>query len=538
MNSKSYGAISMKSILQSIALASAVILIASCDSSSSSGGGGTVVVPTPTDGVAGSGVKGIIDGGTLVAVDADGDQVASTLTSAGTYAIQYDAAAITAGITYPVTVTITNPNGSATTACDFQNADNSGNDCRTNDGTFVGFGTPYALPADFTLVGILSAANSTGSTTAMHVSPATNIAAALAGTPATVASVTAANLAITGLIQSITGIDLGGVDITQIATADVTGTGGSTASAAQLAVAAFAAAIVADQGAGESLNDVLTRFAASITVDASGNATGTGTAFGVIASAVARSLTTIAANTGNAQALAGATNAASNAAVYTAIGTGTVLLPPVNTDPTDVTAVSLARQFVSTLGSVIASIAGTTGSENTGGDALSVTETFATELDGVAAVSSGNATKALSKLNAALITAATGLADGATSTNAVEDGTTGDDDGIEFVLTNTAGSLTVTGVSSRWPLAEATGGNTVTITGATGTADTTGFSIPAISMVTTSGTTTLQTFTGNISVVNGASAGLFTSAAISGTVVGQTAGTSFKIGRASCRERV
>jgi hypothetical protein len=532
MNSNGYGAISMKSILQSIALLSAAVLIASCDSSSGGGASAVTITPAPQVGASGSGVKGIIDGAAVTITDADGDQIASSIVLNGTYDMVFDEAAVAAGITSPITVTIAG--AGATTVCDFVNSDSSGNDCATGltADPFVAFGESYALDSAFTLSGVIPAqTGGTDPTNVSHVSPASDIALKkaiekAAGATLTAAAALEANRALSGLIQAITGIDLGGLDVTQIATANIAQTGAVTSNDAQLAVAAFASAIVGSQQSGESLNATITRLAGTFTIDADGNVAGTGADLAILSSAVANGLQVVAAKRPSGAISNAVANATAQTAAFVSIGAGTVKIsPPAAADSTE--PVDLTKAFVTKLGAVIGELVSSTGAQGFGGQVnASATEAFTNELDAIAAVNSTNATLAFTKLDAAVKTAAAALEVGATVTNDVE---TENDDGIAFTLTKADdGSVTATGVSSRWPLIEATDGNTVTLTGDTGTSTTSVFSIPAVTLTTTSGTTTLQTFTGSASSAAGTVTGT-SDLALSGSVTGQSAGVSLAI---------
>lgn len=522
----------MKSILQSIALLSAAVLIASCDSSSGGGAGAAVVTPAPQVGVSGSGVKGIIDGAAVTVTDADGDQIASSTVLNGTYDMVFDDAAVAAGVTTPITVTISG--AGATTICDFENPDLTGNDCATGltADPFVAFGQSYALDATFTLSGVIPAQISgTDPTNITHVSPASDIALKkaiekAAGATLTAAAALEANRALSGLIQAITGIDLGGLDVTQIATANIAQTGAVTSSDAQLAVAAFASAIVGAQQAGESLNATIARLAGTFTIDADGNATGTGTNLAILSGAVARGLATVAKRRPSGAISNAVTNANAQTAAFTRIGGGTIKISPPAV-PGSAVPVDLTKAFVTKLGAVIGELVSSTGAQGFGGQVnASATDAFVNELDAVAAVSSTNATKAFTKLDAAVKAAAASLEAGATVTNGVE---TDNDDGIAFTLTKAAdGTVTATSVSSRWPLMEATDGNTVTLTGDTATASTSTFSIPAVTLTTRSGTTVKQTFTGSASRAAGTAAAT-SDLTLNGSVTGQSAGVSLAI---------
>ncbi|MBV1879465.1 MAG: hypothetical protein KUG79_17625 [Pseudomonadales bacterium] len=534
----------MKSILQGIALAAAVILIASCDSSSGSRNS-NVITPTPQDGVAGAGVKGVILGGTVTIVDADGDTLATTVTrglddpdgAPGTYSVIYDAAEI-AGITYPLTITITNPDGTALTICDFVNdaAANPGEDCRTGDeaNPFVAFGETYALDMDFELAGLIPE-DPNAQTASMFVSPATAIAASIAAANTVDNKADAAknaNNQVLGLISNFSGISFGDTPLNEINIADVTDDEADE-NPAGLAIAAFAAAVVANQEEGKSLANVIEEFRTAI-VD------GTPTKLAKLTNGLARALSVIAAKSGNNGIATAAQNASEKSAIFGMLDDddGPVIFPGPDSDAN----ILATDAFVIKLGQVIGAIADTTGAEGAG-SSDSVTETFATELDAVASISSGNATKAFSKLEAALLADAAKItADPTLSpiTNAVEAGTAeAPDDGIEYVLTAVTdasgevetGSFTVTGVSSRWPLMEADGtdGNTVTLTGDTATADATGVTIPSVTLITSQAGVTLQTFTGDFAIVNGSGPDLFTSITLNGAIVGATAGTSFTV---------
>ena len=513
----------MKSILQSIALLSAAVLIASCDSSSGGGAGVAVTPPAPQVSATGSAVKGIIDGATVTATDAGGtgNQIGSSTVLNGTYDIAYDIAAFPT-ITDPIVVTVTG--GSA--LCDFENPDNSGNDCRQLDDTFVAFGQSYDITG--TVLRSNISAGSAGGISS--VSPLSEIAASKAASPLTPAAVTQANLAISGLIEAISGVSLNGVDFTTIAPADLTASGSVTDSPAQLAIGAFGAAILGSQNAGETIGQTIARLSAGITINpATGNIDSTGTALGIFAAAYARGLAVAAKRRPNGVISAAAANAASNAAAFTALGNNPVSISPSST-PGSAAPIDTVRAFVTKLGSVVGELLGTTGAQGSGGaTAVSSTEALAAQLDAVAAVSSTNATKSFTRLDAALKADAAAITAGTKTspvTNAVE---TEGDDGLAYVLTQDATSgFTVTGVSSRWPLTEATGGNTVTLTADTATATGSTFSIPAATLTTTSGTTTTQTFTGSASRAAGTTAGT-SDLAFSGSVTAQTAGTSLSI---------
>jgi hypothetical protein len=539
------GAISMKSILQSIALLSAAVLIASCDSSSGGGASAVITPPAPQVSATGSGTKGIIVGGAVTVTDADGDQIGSSVTAAdGTYDIAYDAAAVAAGVTDPLTITITG--GQA--QCDFDNA-GTANDCPTGNpapNDFVAFGVLYDLPATFALRSLAPAASAGGIS---HVTPLSEIATlkalekagATSTASLTAAQVSEANLALGGLFEAITGISLGGVDITQLKPADITVTGGTTASALQQALAAFAAAIVGDQASGESLQATILRLSNLFTIGANGQVTGTGTNLGLLTAAIAKSLAVVSGKTGNTAIASAVNNANSLATVYTNLGAGTVTVPAATVTGNVDNALAQTKTFVTKLAQIVGEVTAATGAQGSGDDgSVGATEAFVTELDAVANLSSGNATKALTKLSDAIIAASQTVVAG---TDVVNDATS--EDGITLTLSVDAdGALTLSNVSSVWPLMEATGGNTVTVTVSDDTANTASapvaatdidaaeastFSLTGVTMVTTTGTTTLQTFTGDISNTYDATAGT-DSFALVGNVTGSSTGTGSTFG--------
>lgn len=514
----------MKTILQSVALASAVALVASCDSSS----GGSVNPPPPTpptNSANGTAVKGLIDGASVTVTDADGDTLGTGTTSNGTYSITYDTVQVAAGVRLPIKVTVTG----GSTLCDIDNA-GTDDDCRTDTG-FAKFGDSYTLPSSFALFSYLPAQVVTSnSNEVINISPATHIAGLKAEALSTAAGATAddvvkASAAIAGLIQTISGVDLSGTPLHQLSVADLTATGGS-ATPAQLAVASFAAAILADQGATESLADVIARFAAALTVNADGTTSVSGDNLATIADALAKGLATAAAKSGNAELTQAANTAAQNANLYKSFGNNPVKLPPTSTPGTDKTDVQKTQDFVAKLAKVINGIVATTGAQG-GGQDISVTEAFATELDGVRKLSSTEAGKAASQLDAALLAAAKELTDDSSKTTITNDATS--EDGLAFVLTQTDTGFNVTGVSSQWPKAPAADAVSVTITGAEGSVSSTGINVPNVTMVTKKGDTTLQTFTGKFTTTNGDAAGKYTEVVFDGDIAGQTAGTGFGI---------
>ncbi|MFT7246691.1 MAG: hypothetical protein ACI82A_004071, partial [Candidatus Azotimanducaceae bacterium] len=306
------GAITMKLILQSIALLSAAVLIASCDSSSGGGVGITVTPPVPQVISSGSAVKGIIDGATVTASDTGGArEIGSGPVSAGTYEIVYNQN--NAPFVDPIVITVTD----GTALCDFDNDVVPGNDCQQLDGTFVVFGASY----DITGTVLRSNVPAGASGGISSVSPLSEIAANRAATPLTAASALQANLAITGLIEAITGVSFDGVDFTTIAPANLNATGAVTDTPAQLAIAAFGAAVLGFQDPGESIGDAIARLAGLFTIDSTtGNITATGTSLATFATAYASGLAVANAKRPNAVIANATAKATSSAAAFTLIG--------------------------------------------------------------------------------------------------------------------------------------------------------------------------------------------------------------------------
>lgn len=487
----------MKSILKSIALLSAAVLVASCDSSSGGGSAAVVTPPAPQISTAGSGTKGIMIGSTVVITDAAGAELGRSTTGAdGSYSVALVNSTQGGTINGPLTVTITG----GQTICDFDNA-GTANDCPTGNpapNNFVAFGTTYDLPATFAIRSQV-AAPSTGAVS--HITPLTEFATLkaieTAGTTApTAAQVTTSLRAISGLVEAVSGVSLGGVDISQFQPADLTNTGGTNASPVALALAGLSASIVGAQGANESLAATITRLAALITIDANGNVSGTGTNLGILVSAFARGLAVAANASGNGVLAQAANNASNLANTYTNLGNATVTVPPLSV-PGDNTAGVATKAFVTKLAQAVADVTSATGAQGAGEDgSVGATEAFATELDTIATLTGGNATTAFSRLDADLRAAAAALAAGESVTDAVEAGDA--DDGVEYVLTKAAdGTLTATGVSSRWPLASTAQNNQVTLTADTASSTTTAINLDNVVVTTRQGTTVVQTFTGS-----------------------------------------
>jgi hypothetical protein len=472
-------------------------------------------------------------GSTVTVTDASGNQIAQTTTGPlGGYDVALENSTQNGTITGPLTVTIT---GGAT-ICDYDNPTVAGQDCPTGNpapNDFVVFGTQYDLPATFAL---RSSIPVPGNGTTAHANPLTELAILKAiesagATAPTAAQQTQALQAVAGLVSALTGIEV--ADVSQVRPSNLANLGANEDPIA-LAIAGISASLLSQGNA--DLTTVINNLAALVVLGNNGQLSGTGTDLGTLVSVFARGLQTAAAASGDAALTQAASSATALANVYTSLGDATVTVPTADSAAT----AAATRAFVTNLATVVGEVTSATGAQGAGVDgSVGATEAFITELDAVAGLSSTNATKALTRLSDALITAAQGLEDGASVTNDADS-----EDGLAFVLTNTAGVLTLGATSSVWPLAA--GANQVSVTATDGTAnaptaatstnapEATTFSLNGVTMTTTNaaGTGTAQTFTGSISNVYTAAVAAADDVAateatdsitFSGTVTGATA---------------
>jgi len=530
----------MKSFLQSIALVSAILFIVSCDSGGTSGVTNVPITPPqppadPEFGLDGRAVKGVVGGATITVADSAGADVAiasgGTTGADGSYTIIFDQAEVSA----PIVVTVAGGDG-ATMVCDIDLA-GTDDDCAVGDGTSVAFGESYPLPATFALRGLVAEVpTEDGASATVNITPAsdlaTNLALASADTSAlTAADVEDASSQVLGLIQTITGADLSGQDLNDIAIPDVSDSAAAAAaSESSLALAAFSAAIIANQGDGETVGDVIARVNASLTADADGNLAASGTELSSLTNSVVTALTTVSAQVtaggGDSSAVdAAVDNAEAIEEVYETIGDEDVSVPPIpepgSTAPADQT-----KAFISTFSNVVSSALATTGAAGAGGDGQSATELFATELDAVAALNSGPATAASRALQDAVNAAVADL---------TEDGTVAIDNAdatnpVTFSLTKAGTVFSIADASATQTSAD---GTVVVISATTGTSEGAGvFSLEGVTMVTTKpgaaqgdDPVTTQTFTAGTltgAVVDGIRQTTFV-----GTVSGGVTTTSF-----------
>jgi len=534
----------MKSILQHIALVSAILLVASCDSGGTSGITNIgVTPPSPQNGVSGSAVKGIISGGTITVTDSAGATVplvSSTTTAAdGAYSLVFTEAAIAAGISAPLTVTIDGTGASM--ICDIDN-DGTDDDCAIGDGTFAAFGASYPLPAGFTMRGLVATIPSSTTTlnpvVTVNVSPATELATTLAlasaaGSALTADDVNTAGSQVLGLIQTITGVDMTGQNLNEINVPNIANT---TAAAAandrSRAVAAFAAAIIANQGAGETVSAAIARVNASLSANAQGNLSATGTALGSLTGSIRTALATVAkqvtsGNGNSAGVIAAGNNAQTIQAVYVAMGANAVSVSPLPTVG-DTTPLAQTKAFVAKFNNTISTALATTGGGGVGVDGQGATELLAAELDAVSKLNSGPASSAAQALEAAISAQVAAI----TTDSTVAFSNMDTANPVSFSITKAGSVYSLADVSSSWT---SSAGTTVVITATSGTSSGDDvFELVGVSMVTTTpaatqgGTpVTAQTFTGG--TIKGEVVGTNTVTTFIGTLNGASADTSFGV---------
>jgi len=456
-------------------------------------------------------VKGVIIGGTITVTNSAGANVplvSGTTTGAdGSYNLVFTEAAIAAGISAPLIVTI---NGTgAMTVCDIDNAGTT-NDCSLGDGTFAAFGAIYPLPAGFTMRGLVatipSATTNQSPVVTVNITPASDLSATLAlaaaaGSALTVSDVTSASAEVLGLIQTITGVPLSGLTLNEIPVPNITDPArAAAASDASNAIAAFAAAIVANQGAGETVADVIARVNASLTKNAKGNLTATGTVLASLTGSVRRALQTIAAEVAlgggnNAGIVAADNNAQAIEAIYMALGAADVEVSPIP-DPTSTDALDLTKAFVNKFNSVISASLATTGAGGVGEIGQGATELFSAELDAAARLNEGSASAAAT----ALVTAIDEQVAAFQADGTVDYSNMNTENPASFKITKTGGVFTLADISSSYT---DTAGTNVLITATSGSSSGEDvFELVDVTMVTTTPAATeggdpvtIQTFT-------------------------------------------
>lgn len=543
----------MKSILQPIALACAVFLISSCDSGGASGITNIGVTPAvPQNGITGSAVKGIISGGVVTVADASGADVplasGGTTGADGTYNLVFTEAAIDAGITAPLVVTVTG----GTMTCDID-LPNTANDCAVGDGTSVAFGATYDLPATFTMRGLVSVIPVGGTnnedTVTVNLSPASDLAADLAlasanGSMLTVAEVDAAGAQVLGLIQTITGTDLAGLTLNEIGVPNIADSASAAAASnASRAIAAFGAAVIANQGAGESVADVIARINASLLANADGNLQATGTVLAGLTASVITALETVAAQVAegagdNAQVIAAANNAETIAAIYMAMGAAAVEVSPIPTIPTEgpVDALVQTKAFINKFSATIGTALATTGGGGVGADDQGATELFAAELDVITRLNEGPASNAAQALETAVLAQVAAITADTTEPVAFSnaDGAEANANPVSFSISKAGGVYSLTDISSTWT---SMAGTVVVITAASGSSSGDDvFSLVDVLMVTTTPATTeggdpvvAQTFTGGTISGDGSVTTFDGTLTGAPAVAGEAATTSFGI---------
>ena len=304
--------------------ATAILLLAGC-------GGGTDVflddasapLPPPRDGLRGIVIKGAISGGSVTVTDASGavlEIVQSTFTGAdGRYALTFSEAEVSRGIEAPLTLTVTG----GTAVCDVDLPDTN-DDCEIADETFLSFGQVFELEEDFVLRGTLASLSPDSASEpvyTLNVSPATDLATALAETAAEGSALTPqdvedANEQVLLLLELLTDIELPGSELARSTLFDVTAltVGNAASTDMTLVLVAFASAVLSEFDPGDTdtdtLPEILTRLKTELTVNDEGNLVATGTTLSRLSASMAIGLQTL-----NLQlAGAGESNAALEAA--------------------------------------------------------------------------------------------------------------------------------------------------------------------------------------------------------------------------------
>ena len=536
----------MKSILQLVTVLSVAALLASCGGSSDGDPRGSVVItpqpqpdpepepdPPQQDGLAGTALKGLISGGAVTVTDGDGNDVAISeggVTAAdGSYDITLAEDVSLDTITLPVVVHISGGNG-ATSICDIDN-EGTDDDCLTNDGvTYVAYGQPFELPADFSMEAVLASLpeDSEGASTTFtaNITPATHLQAALArkavgdGASLTVDAVQNAEELVLGLIASVTGVDMTDVDLATIPVEDVSTIDEDSAdsSAQSLALSAFAASVAGLVDATDEDQNNVQEVLVNLVAAVSGTDDGieiSGTDIAELSEAVSESLGDITAafdeagvdNDTTAAVAAAQSTADQKAEEGTLIGDNPVTVAPVVVDPTGDSAKTVANRFLDSFINVLNAWTDATGAEQ-GTTNSSPTEILFTELANAETYGAGAATMAFDHLMDALIAAEASLEPGASVVN--DDS---DQDNLQFTLAkDESGVVTLTDGWSMTMGKEDTVRTTITIASGTWQRDSVDsegngsgeFDLSGVELLTeTIGETDsqLQHFSGNVNVI-------------------------------------
>lgn len=290
-------------------------------------GGGTDVriedssppLPVPQDGLTGIALKGAIRGGALSVTDAAGAALElreSTVTGAdGRYRLTFSEAAVSGGISAPLTLQIAGGEG-VTARCDVDLNDvaNPGNDCEIDDDEFVAFGDAFPIPETFTLRGTIAALPAVDAPIyTLNLSPATDLANALAeatadGSALTTDDIALANTRVITLLALLTGLALPDADLTQVAIFDITANDGRQAELLPAVLVAYASAVLSELDPGDTdvdtLPEVIERIRGEFDVDSQDRFIANGATLSRLSQSMATGLQTL--NT--RLAAAGATN--------------------------------------------------------------------------------------------------------------------------------------------------------------------------------------------------------------------------------------
>lgn len=403
----------MKSILLNVFLVSSLLLISACDSSSDGRVVDTEVeIAAPSNGIRGIALSGgPTSGASLTVLDASGGEVeissGGNTAADGSYRIVFSEGAVSAGITAPLSVSVTGGN----TVCTLDRPETV-EDCFI-DGNWFTFGTSVPLASDFTVSAVIPNIPEDTITTdpvaEVNVSPATALATALAAAAADRSALTAeevilSNQQVLGLMEFLVSIGIEETELWALDLFDVNDLDEEAAAApnASFITMAFAAALFSEvnpnDASADTLNEAKARLVAQFgTTD--GNLSGTGNNFARLARAMAVGMATVDAaltNAGIDRPLirAGAQNASANAVIFATFDNNRIFPPPVDAATANI---EQTRAFVANLSSIINSGVAITGAAGFGGTRIGATEVFADELDAIGLLSRNETALAIDK---------------------------------------------------------------------------------------------------------------------------------------------
>ena len=461
----------------------------------------------PVSGVNGQVIKGPIVGASITVLDASRSNVALseavTTDETGSYSASFTVPAIEAGISTPI---IVDAEGGEI-VCDY---DVNGMGCPVSEGVYAAIGETFPMPEGLILSGFSTiVAGDDEETVTVNINVATAMAVGLAENEAgdsgtlTDEMFASAEGRILGLAQTVTGVNLSGIDLRTLVLPNLSAIASAELTEQTLALALFGSSFIGqiDVANPESANllQVLSATFDSLSIASNGNLQTTGTVLARMAASISACVAGLDAQFAAAGIDAPAilasieSNAAGSAELFALSGDNPVSISapavPGSDDPLDQT-----KQFVATLSSVINAALVTTGAQGFGGTQQGATEVFADELNAVAQLSSGAATAAFwQMLNAIGGAVDAGLENGASAdlsgdvTGTVSRSEDGNTDSLtDVVSTYSDGDITVMitiPTGSHWE--DGTAGSL------TGT---------GITMTTWQGEALLQTFSGDINL--------------------------------------